>query len=59
MELPRAQRLPRPLRVTTGDAESPELTVGLHTERTEGKPVEDGLTEALRGIRNAVEQAEH
>ncbi|MFB7651579.1 MULTISPECIES: SRPBCC family protein [unclassified Streptomyces] len=47
------------LHITAGDAESSELTVELHTERTEGKPVEDGLTEALRGIRNAVEQAEH
>ncbi|MGW5088526.1 SRPBCC family protein [Streptomyces sp. 067-1] len=46
------------LHVTGGDEDTSRLTVELHTERTEGEPVEDGLEEALRGIKNAVEHVE-
>ncbi|MFE5603353.1 SRPBCC family protein [Streptomyces coelicoflavus] len=46
------------LHITGGDKDTSRLAVELHTERTEGEPVEDGLEEALRGIKNAVEQAE-
>ncbi|MFF3644533.1 SRPBCC family protein [Streptomyces sp. NPDC002564] len=35
------------------------LTVELHTEHAEGPAIDHGLTEALTGIKNAVEQAEH
>ncbi|MGW6463585.1 SRPBCC family protein [Streptomyces rubiginosohelvolus] len=35
------------------------LTVELHTEQTDGPPVQDGLREALTGIKSAVENAEH
>ncbi|OZM74702.1 hypothetical protein CFN78_00165 [Amycolatopsis antarctica] len=33
------------------------LTVGLHTERTEGEQVDRGLTETLTGIKDAAERA--
>ncbi|MGW2131873.1 hypothetical protein [Streptomyces coelicoflavus] len=46
------------LHVTGGDEHTSRLTVGLHTERTEGEPVAGGLEEALRGIKNAGERAE-
>ncbi|WP_455355424.1 SRPBCC family protein [Streptomyces sp. SYSU K217416] len=46
------------LHVSVVDEIYSQLTVELHTERTEGEPVEDGLEEALRGIKNAVEKAE-
>ncbi|MFH8238074.1 SRPBCC family protein [Streptomyces sp. NPDC018321] len=46
------------LHVTGGDEDISRLTVELHTERTEGQPVEDGLEEALYGMKNAVERAE-
>ncbi|MFE5258710.1 SRPBCC family protein [Streptomyces coelicoflavus] len=47
------------LHITAGDEHTSQLTVELHTERTEGESVENGLEEALRGIKNAVEKAEH
>ncbi|MFE6709908.1 SRPBCC family protein [Streptomyces sp. NPDC057695] len=48
------------LHVSPGaDPEHSRLTVELHTERTEGDQVDDGLQEALRGIKHAVETAEH
>ncbi|XKK61888.1 SRPBCC family protein [Streptomyces sp. ARC32] len=40
-------------------SESSRLKVELHTRRAEGGHVEQGLQEALHGIRNAVESAEH
>ncbi|MFF2141020.1 SRPBCC family protein [Streptomyces sp. NPDC058193] len=39
------------------NAES-QLTVELHTESAEGEHIEEGLQEALRGIKSAVEAAE-
>ncbi|MEW1610997.1 MULTISPECIES: SRPBCC family protein [unclassified Streptomyces] len=47
------------LHVTSGDDASHSLlTVELHTEDTDGPSVDDGLREALTGIRTAVESAE-
>ena len=47
------------LQVAPGDdAGTSQLTVELHTQRTEGERVEDGLREALDGIKSAVEAAE-
>ncbi|MFE2528445.1 hypothetical protein ACFXEL_29935 [Streptomyces sp. NPDC059382] len=34
------------------------LSVELHTEHVEGRQIDDGLTEALEGIKSAVEAAE-
>ncbi|MFG3103598.1 SRPBCC family protein [Streptomyces sp. NPDC048182] len=48
------------LHVDAGDtAGTSRLTVDLHTERVEGGQVDDGLQETLRGIKHAVESAEH
>ncbi|MFB9466265.1 SRPBCC family protein [Streptomyces cinereospinus] len=47
------------LRVTAGDAPgTSRLTVELHTRQTEGRQVDEGLREALHGIKKAVEGAE-
>jgi hypothetical protein len=47
------------LAVDPGDDESSSrLTVRLHTDRVEGPGVDDGLDEALQGLKRAVEQAE-
>ncbi|MFD6874659.1 MULTISPECIES: SRPBCC family protein [unclassified Streptomyces] len=47
------------LHVTTGDdASSSLLSVELHTDSVEGAQVDDGLAEALQGIKSAVEAAE-
>lgn len=47
------------LAVDPGDDESSSrLTVRLHTDRVEGPGVDDGLDEALQGLKHAVEQAE-
>ncbi|MFF4321237.1 SRPBCC family protein [Streptomyces sp. NPDC001568] len=47
------------LHVTAGDhASSSLLSVELHTDSVEGTQVDDGLAEALRGIKSAVEAAE-
>lgn len=47
------------LHVMAGDDESSSrLVIELHTERSEGAPVDEGLTEALRGVKEAVERAE-
>ncbi|MET9667969.1 SRPBCC family protein [Streptomyces sp. NPDC006475] len=40
-------------------ADTSRLSVELHTARTEGEQVDEGLREALRGIKAAVEAAEH
>ncbi|XKK60707.1 SRPBCC family protein [Streptomyces sp. ARC32] len=40
-------------------SESSRLKVELHTQRAEGSQINEGLEEALHGIRNAVESAEH
>ncbi|MFB7982911.1 SRPBCC family protein [Streptomyces vinaceus] len=40
------------------DGDHSKLSVELHTERVEGAQVDEGLTEALRGIKSAVEAAE-
>ena len=40
------------------DADTSTLTIRLHTERVDGPSVEDGLAEALEGIRRAAEGAE-
>lgn len=48
------------LEVGPGDDESSaRLTVRLHTERVEGPGVDDGLDEAVQGLKHAVEQAEN
>ncbi|WP_327676670.1 SRPBCC family protein [Streptomyces sp. NBC_00467] len=39
-------------------ADTSRLSVELHTERTEGDEIDEGLREALRGIKAAVEAAE-
>ncbi|MEU9031636.1 SRPBCC family protein [Streptomyces sp. NPDC048383] len=47
------------LHVAAGhDVDHSRLSVELHTDRVEGAQVDDGLTEALRGIKEAVEAAE-
>lgn len=47
------------LHVAAGDdPEHSRLSVELHTERVEGAQVDEGLTEALEGIKAAVEAAE-
>ncbi|MFJ3842030.1 SRPBCC family protein [Streptomyces sp. NPDC090054] len=47
------------LHVAAGDdANHSQLSVDLHTDRTEGEQVTDGLQEALDGIKAAVEAAE-
>ncbi|CAM5340991.1 SRPBCC family protein [Streptomyces atroolivaceus] len=47
------------LHVTPGEgADTSQLDVRLHTESAEGRQIDEGLLEALRGIRNAVESAE-
>lgn len=47
------------LHVAPGDdASHSRLSVELHTENAEGPPVDDGLKEALTGIKDAVESAE-
>jgi hypothetical protein len=47
------------LHVSAGDSDgSSTLAVELHTERTEGGRVDDGLQETLQGIKAAVERAE-
>ncbi|MEV7558963.1 SRPBCC family protein [Streptomyces sp. NPDC089795] len=46
------------LHVSAGDDENhSRLSVELHTERVEGAQVDDGLAEALQGIKSAVEAA--
>ncbi|MFF9603418.1 SRPBCC family protein [Streptomyces sp. NPDC014684] len=40
-------------------AASSRLTVELHTEQTEGEHIDRSLEEALHGIKQAVERAEH
>ncbi|MER5663330.1 hypothetical protein [Streptomyces mirabilis] len=40
------------------DAPEQDVTVELHTEHTEGEQIHQGLDEALRGIKQAVEDAE-
>ncbi|MFE2927935.1 SRPBCC family protein [Streptomyces goshikiensis] len=47
------------LHVSAGDDDgSSRLSVELHTERVEGAQVDEGLAEALRGIKSAVEASE-
>ncbi|MFD9469894.1 hypothetical protein [Streptomyces goshikiensis] len=47
------------LHVAAGDDDGHcRLSVELHTERVEGQRVDEGLTEALEGIKFAVEAAE-
>ncbi|MFD1275671.1 SRPBCC family protein [Streptomyces kaempferi] len=47
------------LHVDEGEgASSSRLTVELHTEHAEGEQIDHGLDEALRGIKQAAEQAE-
>ncbi|MFH8758201.1 SRPBCC family protein [Streptomyces atroolivaceus] len=47
------------LHVTPGErADTSQLVVQLHTESTEGQQIDEGLQEALRGIKDAVESAE-
>lgn len=48
------------LHVSPGDnPDTATLSVELHTERAEGAQVDEGLQETLRGIKSAVERAEH
>ncbi|MFF9203890.1 SRPBCC family protein [Streptomyces sp. NPDC014986] len=48
------------LHVAGGDGDgTSRLTVELHTESAEGEQIDHGLDEALTGIKNAVERAEH
>ncbi|MFI5865074.1 SRPBCC family protein [Streptomyces sp. NPDC051546] len=47
------------LHVAAGDdAHHSRLSVELHTERVEGQQVDEGLAEALEGIKSAVEAAQ-
>jgi len=47
------------LHVSAGNSDgSSTLAVELHTERTEGAGVDEGLRETLQGIKSAVERAE-